>query len=203
MSERGEGFYPDRIVLADTADGPYFRLLGQSVQVAADELGLSPAHAVVELLRGQRGSIGVVHHAMSEDDVRLVMRHPLIAVASDSHTPGCPGKGRPHPRGLGTFTRVLGHYARDENVVGLAEAVRKMTSQPASRLGWSDRGVVREGAIADLAVFDPGTVADRATFSEPWQLSVGVHHTLLAGTPVLEAGAPTGATAGRVLRRTA
>lgn len=202
MSERAEGFYPDRVVLTDTPDGPYHRFIGQSVHAAADELGLSPAHAVVELLRGQRGTISVVNHSMSEDDVRMVMRHPLVAVASDSHTPGCPGRGRPHPRGLGTFTRVLGHYARDENVLGLPEAVRKMTSQPASRLGWPDRGVLREGAVADVAVFDPATVADRATFAEPWQLSVGVRHTVLAGVPVLADGAPTGAAPGRALRRT-
>lgn len=201
MFARSEGFFPDRIVLADTPDGPYHRFIGHSVRAAADELGLEPARAVVELLRGQGGTIGIVHHSMSEDDVRDVMRHPLVAVASDSHTPGCPGRGRPHPRGLGTFSRVLGHYTRDEAVLELPDAVRKMTAQPASRLGWSDRGVVRPGAVADLAVFDPDTVVDRATFAEPWQLSEGVRHTVLAGTPVLESGEPTGAAPGRVLRR--
>jgi N-acyl-D-amino-acid deacylase len=192
----------DAIVLADTPEGPYHRFLGKSVQDVAAELGLSAQEAILELLRGQRGSVGIVNHTMSEDDVRQVMRHPLVSVASDSHTPGCPGRGRPHPRGLGTFTRVLGHYARDEGVLALPLAVRKMTGLPASRLGWSDRGVLRAGAVADIAVFDPATVLDQATFDDPWQLSTGLVHTLIAGTPVLEGGTPTGAAPGAVLRKT-
>ncbi len=197
----GRSFHPDRIVVASTPDGPYTRFVGQTIAQAADELDVSSAHTVVELLRGQRGLLGVVHHGMAEDDVRLIMRDPKVAVASDGRVLGCPGRGRPHPRGLGTFTRVLGVYARDEQVLDLPLAVHKMTGLPASRLGWSDRGVVRAGAIADLAVFDPNTVADRATFADPWQLSTGVLHTLVAGTPVLRDGQPTGTPAGTVVGR--
>lgn len=193
---------PDRIVVADTPEGPYHHLVGQTVADAARELGLDPASAVVELLRGQRGVLGVVHHGMSEDDVRTVLRDPEVAVASDGHVLGCHGRGRPHPRGLGTFTRVLGRYVRDENALDLTSAVRKMTSLPAARLGWTDRGVVRPGAVADLAVFDADTVRDRATYVDPWQLSAGVLHTFVAGTLVLEDGHPTGEAAGQVLRPT-
>jgi N-acyl-D-amino-acid deacylase len=196
-----QSFHPDRIVVASTPDGPYSRFVGRTIAGAAAELGLPPAQAVVELLRGQRGLLGVVNHGMSEDDVRLVMRDPRVAVASDGRVLGCPGRGRPHPRGLGTFTRVLGAYARDENVLDLPLAVHKMTGLPAARLGWSDRGVVQAGAIADLAVFDPGTVTDNATFDDPWQLSTGVLHTLLAGTAVLRDGQPTGTPAGTVVGR--
>jgi N-acyl-D-amino-acid deacylase len=197
----GRSFHPDRIVVADTPDGPYQRFVGQTIDVAAAELGLDAAHAAVELLRGQRGLLGVVNHSMSEDDVRLVLRDPAVAVASDGHVLGCPGRGRPHPRGLGTFTRVLGHYVRDERVLELPLAVRTMTGLPAARLGWTDRGVVRPGAVADLAVFDPGTVTDRASFDDPWQLSTGVLHTLVGGTRVLRDGEPTGTPAGRVIGR--
>ncbi len=197
----GRGFHPDRIVVADTPEGPYRRFVGRSVSAAASDLGLEPAAAAVELLRGQRGLLGVVNHSMSEDDVRLVLRDADVAVASDGHVVGCPGRGRPHPRGLGTFTRVLGHYARDEAVLDLPLAVRKMTSLPAARLGWSDRGVVAPGAVADLCVFDPAGVRDRATFEDPWQLSTGVLHTLVGGTPVLEDGEPTEEPAGTVLGR--
>jgi N-acyl-D-amino-acid deacylase len=197
----GRSFHPDRIVVADTPDGPHQRFVGWTVAAVAAELGLDVAHAALELLRGQRGLLGVVNHSMSEDDVRRVLRDPAVAVASDGHVLGCPGRGRPHPRGLGTFTRVLGRYVRDERVLDLPLAVRLMTELPASRLGWTDRGVVRPGAVADLAVFDPGTVTDRATFEDPWQLSTGVLHTLVGGTMVLRDGEPTGVPAGRVIHR--
>jgi N-acyl-D-amino-acid deacylase len=95
---------------------------------------------------------------------------------------------------------MLGHYRRDEGLVDLPEAVRRMTSLPASRLRWSDRGVVRVGAVADLVAFDPYTVRDNATFDNPWQLATGVQYTLLAGVPVLADGVPTGTPAGRVIR---
>jgi N-acyl-D-amino-acid deacylase len=199
--DHGRGFHPERIVVADTPAGPYHHLVGRSVAEAAAELGLDPAAAVVELLRGQRGLVGVVNHAMAEDDVRRILRDPTVAVASDGHVLGCPGRGRPHPRGLGTFTRVLGHYVRDTAVVDLPVAVAKMTSVPAARLGWTDRGVIRPGAVADIAVVDPATVRDRATFDDPWQLSTGVLHTLVAGRFVLEDGVPTGVAAGSVIGR--
>lgn len=194
-------FEPDRIVLVDTPDGPFQRFIGQSIAAIAAAVGQDPGHAVVDLLRAQRGLAGVVNHGMSEDDVRHVLRDPMVAVASDGHVLGCPGRGRPHPRGLGTFTRVLGRYARDEAVLPLPLAVCKMSALPASRLGWSDRGVLRPGAVADVAVFDPGTVLDRATYDDPWQLSTGVLHTFVGGVAVLRDGAPTGVPAGRVLGR--
>jgi N-acyl-D-amino-acid deacylase len=110
------------------------------------------------------------------------------------------GAGRPHPRSFGTFTRVLGRHVRDGDLP-LTAAVHKMTGLPASRLGMADRGVLRPGAVADLAVLDPMTVADRSTYDDPWQLSTGVRHVLVAGELVLADGVPTGARPGRVLRR--
>jgi N-acyl-D-amino-acid deacylase len=196
----GEKFWPERIVIASTPDGPYQSFVGRSVTDFATAHGLGPAEGTLELLRGQGGRVAIIHHSMSEDDVRHVMSDLIVSVASDGATLQCPGDGRPHPRSLGTFVRVLGHYVRDENVLALPDAVRKMTSQPASRLGWTDRGVVRPGAIADLAVFDPDEVADQATFEDPWQLATGVRYTLLAGVPVLDDGAPTNAAAGAVIR---
>jgi N-acyl-D-amino-acid deacylase len=197
----GKKFWPERIVIASTPDGPYQSFVGQSVTDFAKAQGLEPAEGTVELLRGQGGRVGIIHHSMSEDDVRHVMSEPLVSVASDGATLECPGDGKPHPRSFGTFVRVLGHYVRDENVLALPDAIRKMTSQPASRLGWTDRGVIRPGAVADLAVFDPDEVADQATFEDPWQLATGVRYTLLAGVPVLEDGQPTNAGAGQVIRR--
>lgn len=199
----GKKLWPERIVVADTGEGPYHDQVGRSVTDFGDSVGLGPAEALVELLRGQRGRVSIVNHTMDEDDVRHVMSHPLVAVASDGSALGCPGPGRVHPRSLGTFARVLGHYARDEKLLSLPEAVRTMTSLPATRLGWTDRGVIRAGTVADLTVFDPATITDRATFDDPWQLATGVHHTLLAGTAVLRDGEPTDAPAGRVVRHRA
>lgn len=201
LTERlGTRLWPERIVVADTGEGPYRDQIGRSVTDFGADRGLGPAEAMVELLRGQGGRVSIVNHTMDEADVRHVMSHPLVGVASDGSILRCPGPGRAHPRSLGTFVRVLGHYTRDERLLELPEAVRRMTVLPATRLGWTDRGVVRPGAVADLAVFDPDTIADRATFDDPWQLATGMHHTLLAGTPVLFEGEPTEEPAGRVLR---
>lgn len=197
----GNSFWPERIVVADTPEGPYRDFIGQSVTDFGEAKGLDPAHATAEFLRGQQGRVSIVNHTMDEGDVRHVMGHPLVAVASDGSMLQCPGPGKVHPRSLGTFVRVLGHYTRDEKVLELPDAVRKMTALPATRLGWTDRGVIRPGAIADLAVFDPAEIADRATFSDPWQLATGVRYTLLAGVPVLDDGEPTNTPAGRVVRR--
>lgn len=125
------------------------------------------------------------------------------SVASDGFVLRPNGSGQPHPRSFGTFARVLGRHVREGADLSLAEAVRKMTSLPASRLGMTDRGVLRSGAVADIAVFDPQRVNDRSTFEDPWQLAIGVQHVLVAGEPVLRDGELTGARPGRVLRREA
>lgn len=193
-------YWPDRTVIAHTPPGPYDSYVGRTVMDVAADRGFGPSRALVEILRGQQGQVSVVQHSMDEADVRQVMSRPYVAVASDGWVLECPGEGRPHPRSLGTFVRMLGHYRRDEGLVDLPEAVRRMTSLPASRLGWLDRGVVRVGAVADLVAFDPDTVRDNATFDDPWQLATGVQYTLLAGVPVLAHGVPTGTPAGRIIR---
>jgi N-acyl-D-amino-acid deacylase len=193
-------YWPDRTVIAHTQPGPFDSYVGRTVMDVAADRGFGPGRALVEILRGQQGQVSVIHHSMDEADVRQVMSRPYVAVASDGWVLECPGDGRPHPRSFGTFVRMLGHYRRDEGLVDLPEAVRRMTSLPASRLRWSDRGVVRVGAVADLVAFDPYTVRDNATFDNPWQLATGVQYTLLAGVPVLADGVPTGTPAGRVIR---
>ncbi|MEU4196046.1 amidohydrolase family protein [Kribbella sp. NPDC026611] len=154
---------------------------------------------MLRILEHHQAAVSVVNHAMSEADVIAVLEHPRTAVASDGWIMEATGSGHPHPRNFGTFPRVLGHYARDLGVLSLAEAIRRMTSLPASRLGWTDRGVIRPGAVADLVVLDPARIADKSTYDDPWQLSVGVEHVLIAGQPALADGKPTGRRPGRVL----
>jgi N-acyl-D-amino-acid deacylase len=137
---------------------------------------------------------------MAEDDVKRVMRHPAVAVASDGWTLNPKAGGKPHPRSYGTYVRVLGKYVREEKVLGLSEAVRKMTSLPAQRLRRFDLGLIRPGCIADIVVFNPDTVIDKATFQNPHQYCEGVNYVMVNGQMVLENGEDTGVNAGKVLR---
>lgn len=196
----GQEFRPETIVLADLAPGPYSHFVGHTIVDVAGQLGLDPAMAVLALLREHEGSVRMINHGLSEDDVETALRHPLASVASDGYVLAAEGKGVPHPRSFGTFSRILGHYVRERHLLQLSDAIRKMTALPASRLGWSRRGVVRPGAVADLCVFDPVSVTDRSTFQDPWRLSAGVRHTLVAGQLVLDDGRLTDARPGRVLR---
>ena len=158
------------------------------------------ADLVVELV--QKGTCLAVYHAMSEDDLVRIMKHPATMIASDA-APGIPkfGLAVPHPRAYGTFARVLGVYVREKKVLTLEDAIRKMSSFPAQRMGIRDRGVLRPGLKADIVVFDPATIIDRATFEKPHQYADGVSVVLVNGQVTLAAGQMTGQRAGRALRR--
>lgn len=163
------------------------------------ELGEDPVEAALALLEAARGAVQIVAFGMSEDDVRTVMQHPAVAVASDGWTLNPDAGGRPHPRSYGTYARVLGTYVREQGVLSLEEAVRKMTSVPAQRLGRADLGRVAAGCRANVVLFDPDRVADRATFDAPHRYADGVTHVLVDGQLVIEEGDDTGAAAGEVL----
>jgi dihydroorotase/N-acyl-D-amino-acid deacylase len=146
----------------------------------------------------QQGGCQGIFHAMSERDLVRIMRHPATMVASDGEVPVF-GRANPHPRSYGTFARVLGIYVREKKVLTLEDAVRKMSAAPAARLGLSDRGVLRPGMKADIAVFDPATVRDTATFEKPHQYAEGFSHVIVNGQAVFENGQMTEARPGRVL----
>ena len=144
----------------------------------------------------------MVAYGRSEDDLRAVLRHPATSIGSDglAMTPDGPsGAGRPHPRNYGCYPRFLGRYVRDAGLMPLEQAIAMCTSRPADRAGLTDRGRIAEGAAGDLVVFDPATIHDRATFQEPALAPVGVRDVIVAGVPVLLAGAPTAARPGSVL----
>ena len=148
----------------------------------------------------ERGGFSGIFHAMVEEDVRRILGHPYTMVASDGGIVA-PGEGVPHPRNYGTFARVLGHYARDEGVLSIAEAVFKMTGLPASRMGLSDRGVLREGAMADIVVLDLDDVRATARFGDPHHYATGACHVIVNGVAVVLDGEMTGARPGRALRK--
>lgn len=156
------------------------------------------ADLVIEAMR-QGGAAGI-YHVMDESDVERIMRYPHTAIASDGRLVR-PGAGHPHPRWYGTFPRVLGHYVRERGVLTLEDAVRKMTSLPADRIGLPGRGRIVEGAFADVVVFDPATIIDRATFEEPHQYPDGIAYVIVNGEVVVDAGDFTDARPGRVLRK--
>jgi N-acyl-D-aspartate/D-glutamate deacylase len=137
---------------------------------------------------------------MDEADVARIMQHPMVSVASDSGVLD-PAAGVPHPRGYGNTARVLGEYVRDRMVLPLEEAVRKMTSLPAGHFRFEGRGVIREGAFADLVLFDPARVRDNATYAAPHAFPSGLPHVLVNGVFVVRGGRPTGARPGQVLTR--
>ncbi|MFT5517595.1 MAG: N-acyl-D-amino-acid deacylase [Rhodothermales bacterium] len=178
-------------------------LEGKTLFDWAERLGHPPtpetgAWLVIEAVR--RGGASCVFHAMEEADVRAIMRHPFTMIASDGRLVQ-PGEGHPHPRWYGTFPRVLGHYVRDEGVLTLPDAIRKMTGLPASRLGLVDRGEIRTGWFADLVVFDPDSVADRATFERPHQYPAGIPYVIVNGRVAMDGDVFRDERAGRVLRK--
>jgi N-acyl-D-aspartate/D-glutamate deacylase len=195
--ERGENMVRtagwDNIVLSSVPGRP--ELEGGRVDELAAAAGKTPADFAFDLIVAQRGRATMILHQMSEEDVRRVLAHEAAMIGSD----GIPLPGKPHPRWAGTSPRVLGRYARAERVLDLAQAVRKLSAAPAERFGLSDRGLVAPGKIADLVVFDPETVSDRATFEEPLLPPDGISEVVVAGRLAVRGGELTGVKAGDVL----
>jgi dihydroorotase/N-acyl-D-amino-acid deacylase len=178
-------------------------LEGKTLRDWAVERGLQPtpengAKLVIEAQLA--GGANAIYHVLDEDDVKRIMRHPQTMIASDGRL-SRPGDGHPHPRAYGTFPRVLGRYVREERVLELEDAVRKMTSMPAARLGLQGRGVLAVGSYADIVIFDPTTIADRATFAAPHQYPVGIDYVIVNGKLAVDGGRFRDVRAGRVVGR--
>jgi len=190
---------PDGVVFASFPEKPEYE--GLHLGEIAEDMGCDAEDAAMQLYETAEASL--VLHSISDEDILEIARSPLIAVASDGSSLRAEGPlstGKPHPRNYGTNARFLGHLVREKCLVGLEEAVRKMTTLPASRLGLTRRGRLAPGYAADIAVFDPATIADRATFADPHQYAAGVRHVFVNGKAAVADGKPTGATPGQVLR---
>ena len=172
---------------------------GKYISQIAEEMDLPVNDAIKRLLDEEENTPSVIMFIMHEDDVRRVVADPHAMIGSD----GLPTGGKPHPRLYGTFPRVLQQYVREQPVLTLQDAVRKMTSLPAAKHRLKDRGVLREGAFADVVIFDPETIEDVATYTDPCQYPAGISHVIVNGAVTVEAGAQTDARAGRMLRRDA
>ena len=199
LFDRGGG-HPKNIFISKSSWNT--SLEGKNLAELCIERDLEPspynaAMVVFEIIKG--GGASAVYHAISSDDVDLIMQHPMTSIASDGPITVF-GVGSPHPRTYGTFARVLGSYVRERNILSLEEAVRKMTSLPAQILSIKQRGLIKEGYYADVAIFDPKTILDKATFEDPHQYAVGVISVIVNGEIVIDQGVHNGNKPGRVLR---
>jgi dihydroorotase/N-acyl-D-amino-acid deacylase len=178
-------------------------LQGKRVSEIAQEQGKDELDALFDIIIADRGQTGAIYFMMNEDDLRAALREPFVSICTDSGARAADGPlagSKSHPRGWGSYPRILSRYVRDEHLLTLEEAVRKMTGQPAARVGLKDRGVLRAGAYADITVFDPARVRDLATFDQPNQHPEGIEYVVVNGRLEVDAGQRTPANAGRPLR---
>ena len=194
---------PDRILLVGFDDDALKPLTGKTLAEVAELRGTSPAETAMDLVIENGNDVGTVYFLMSEENVRKKVALPWVSFDSDAGAPAAEGvflESNPHPRAYGSFARLLGRYVREEGVIPLEEAIRRLTSFPAGTFGLTGRGVLEPGAYADVVVFDPQRITDRATFAEPHQYAEGVVHVFVNGVHTLRDGEHTGATAGRFVR---
>jgi N-acyl-D-amino-acid deacylase len=194
----GEG-----ILLISVLNKDLKKFEGMNLAEIGRRLGKDPRDVVLDFVIADLGKSSCVTSIMSEDDVRTALKHPLVSICTDSEAAAEDGPlsgSKSHPRAWGSFPRILGKYVREEKLLRLEEAIRKMTSLPASRVGIRDRGILRPGMMADLAVFDPSTVRDVATFEDPRHYSVGMKYVFVNGRAVVAEGRITAERPGRALR---
>ena len=194
---------PDRMLLVGFKAESLKQYTGKSLAEVARLRGTSPEETAMDLVIEDGSRVGTIYFMMDEANIRAELAKPWVSVGSDAESMAPEGdflKSNPHPRAYGTFARVLGKYVREEQVISLEEAVRRLTSLPATNLRIARRGALRPGHFADVVVFDPATIIDHATFEAPHQYATGVRDVFVNGVQVLSGGEHTGATPGRVVR---
>jgi N-acyl-D-amino-acid deacylase len=194
---------PDRIVLVEFRQDSLKYLTGKTLAEVAALRGTPPEETAMDLVVADHSRVGTVYFLMSDDNIRKQLRLPWVSLGSDAGSLAPAGvflESNPHPRAYGNFARFLGRYVRDEGLVPLEEAIRRLTALPAENLSLRRRGQLRPGYFADVVVFDPAAIRDHATFPDPHQYATGVLHVFVNGTQVLAGGEHTGALPGRVVR---
>ncbi|HET7769703.1 MAG TPA: amidohydrolase family protein [Chloroflexota bacterium] len=192
----------DRLMVCRLVDDELRQYEGMHFAAIGERLGMEPIDAALHLMERDAGQMAIIFFYRTEEDMRVFLSHPLVMVGSDGDAltrEGPLGEGKPHPRSYGAASRVLGRYVRDVPTLTLQQAVHKMTGQVAARLGLKDRGLLREGYAADVTIFDPALIQDRAEFVEPHQYAAGIPYVLVNGALSVDRGEPTTTLAGRVL----
>jgi dihydroorotase/N-acyl-D-amino-acid deacylase len=194
---------PESILVGAVQNPKLLPVQGKTIAQIAKLWGKDPIDTIFDLLIEDRAFTQVAIFMMSEADIVVALEQPWVSICNDSQgtaLDGLLGKEHPHPRAYGTFPRILRKYVREEKKLTLADAIRKFTALPAQRMRLADRGVLKEGMWADVVIFDPETIRDRATFENPNQLSEGMRFVLVNGVPVIEEGKMTDALPGKALR---
>ena len=194
---------PDKLILSGFKNPDLKHLTGKTLAEVSEMRGTSPTTTMMDLVIEDGSRVGTIYFLMSEDNIRKKIAQPWMTFGSDAESMAPEGKfllSNPHPRAYGTFSRLLGKYVREEKVISLQEAVRRLTSLSATNLKIRERGALEKGYFADVVVFDPATVTDNATFAEPHQYATGVRDVIVNGVPVLLDGEHTGATPGRFVK---
>lgn len=194
---------PDKVILVSFKTDSLKRLTGKTLAEVARMRGTSPEETAMDLVLQDDSRVGTVYFLMSEENVRKKIALPWASFGSDEESAAPRGvflKSNPHPRAYGNVARLLGRYVRDEQVVHMEEAIRRLTSFPADNLHLAKRGRLEKGYYADVVIFDPEEIADHATYEQPHQFATGVHHVFVNGVHVLDDGEMTGALPGRVVR---
>lgn len=194
---------PEGVMISAVVNRELESLQGKRISEIAAEQKKDPLDTVFDLILADGGQTGAIYFMMSEDDLRAAMKAPFVSFCTDSGSRATDGPlagSKSHPRGWGTYPRILGRYVRDEKLLSLETAVNKMTGAPAARVGLKDRGLLKEGMFADITIFDPAKVIDRATFESPNQYPVGIEYVLVNGRVSVDKGQRTPALAGRALR---
>ena len=194
---------PSGILIGSVVNSDLDALQGKRVSQIAEEQGKHPLDALFDLILADHGQTSAIYFMMSEDDMRAAMRAPFVSFCTDSGSRANDGPlagSKSHPRGWGSYPRILGRYVRDEHQLTLEEAIHKMTGLPAKRVGLRDRGLLLAGSYADITIFDPKTVIDRATFEMPNQHPTGINYVIVNGEISVDNGKRTSALAGQVLR---
>jgi N-acyl-D-amino-acid deacylase len=193
---------PDRLLLAGFKSEALKPLTGKTLGEVAKMRGKDPVETIMDLVLEDRSRVGTIYFLMNEENIKKQIGRPWVSFGSDAASMAPEGaflKSSTHPRAYGNFARLLGKYVREEKVITLQEAIRRLTGLPATNLGLDHRGFLKSGMFADVVVFDPATVADRATFENPHQYSVGVKHVFVNGVQALKDGEHTGAKPGKAL----
>ena len=194
---------PENILLVGFRNEKLRKLIGKTVAEVAEQRNITPEEAIVDLIYEDNSRIQVVYFSMSEENIEKKLALPYMAICSDAGSYTNEGVfilQSTHPRAYGSFARLLGHYVRDRGIISLEEAIYKLTTLPATNLKLKRRGALKPGYFADIVIFDPETIQDKATFEKPHQYAIGVEHVFVNGTQVLKNGEHTGALPGRVVR---
>jgi len=200
--EKMQGTTWEDILIVDANKETNKKFIGKTVREAAADLNKDPYEFSCDLLADEGGNIDIVGFGMSDETTEEVLKHPLVMLCSDGFALAPYGplhRGMPHPRNYGTFPRFLGLYVREKKILTLSEAIKKMTSMPAAKLGLKDRGSIKKGNFADLVIFDPVTIADKSTYTQPEQYPVGIDYVIVNGKIVIDHSNHTGALSGKIL----